>query len=137
MASARIFRIIMPVANLDVAVGFYQTLLDDAGVRVSPGRHYFSCGGVILAVYSPRADGDSTEPRPNFEHIYLAVSNLEEAFSRAQRAGGLSTATGDGNLPMGTIARRPWGERSFYMFDPSGNPLCVVDESTVYSASRT
>ena len=27
---------------------------------------------------------------------------------------------------MGHIARRPWGERSFYMQDPSGNPICFV-----------
>jgi predicted enzyme related to lactoylglutathione lyase len=136
MASARVFRIIVPVADLESAARFYQTLLDDAGVRVSPGRHYFACGGVILAVYSPKADGDRAEPRPNFEHIYFAVANLDECFSRAERAGGLSTQTGDGNLPMGTIARRPWGERSFYMFDPFGNPLCFVDEQTVYGGSQ-
>jgi len=27
--------------------------------------------------------------------------------------GGISEDVGDGNLPMGQIARRPWGERSF------------------------
>jgi hypothetical protein len=34
---------------------------------------------------------------------------------------------------MGVIAQRPWGERSFYMNDPSGNPLCFVDEKTVFT----
>ena len=33
---------------------------------------------------------------------------------------------------MGQIARRPWGEVSFYLHDPSGNPLCFVDEQSVY-----
>jgi predicted enzyme related to lactoylglutathione lyase len=137
MASARIFRIIVPVADLETAARFYQTLLDDDGRRVSPGRHYFGCGGVLLAVYSPKADGDRAEPRANFEHIYFAVADLDAVFSRAERTGGLSTATGDGSLPMGKIARRPWGERSFYMFDPSGNPLCFVDEKTVFTTGLT
>jgi hypothetical protein len=28
---------------------------------------------------------------------------------------------------------RPWGERSFYAEDPWKNPLCFVEEGTVYS----
>ena len=129
----RIYRVIMPVSDLDRAAHFYRQLLGDEGMRVSPGRHYFTCGGVILAVYSPRDDGDPVESRPNFEHVYFAVPDLEEVFQRAQRVGGLSTKTGDGHLPMGAIARRPWGERSFYMNDPSGNPLCFVDENSVFT----
>jgi len=137
VASARIYRVILPVADLERAVDFYRQLLADAGTRISPGRHYFDCGGIILAVYSPMADGDRTEPRPNFEHIYFAVTNLDEMFGRAQRAGGLSTETGDGKLPMGAIAKRPWGERSFYMHDPFGNPLCFVDERTLFTARQS
>ena len=53
-----------------------------------------------------------------------------------RQAGGLSTAIGDGNLPMGKIARRPWGEVSFYLHDPSGNPLCFVDEQSVYRGPK-
>jgi catechol 2,3-dioxygenase-like lactoylglutathione lyase family enzyme len=129
---ARIFRVIMPALELDRSVSFYQQVLGEEGMRISPGRHYFMCGGVILAVYNPKADGDSTEPRPNFEHVYFAVPDLEAFYERAERAGGLSSATGDGNLPMGKIARRPWGERSFYTNDPSGNPICFVDEATLF-----
>ncbi len=33
-------------------------VLGVAGERVSPGRHYFDCEGVILACFDPRADGD-------------------------------------------------------------------------------
>ena len=73
------------------------------------------------------------EPRPNCEHIYFAVGDLEDVYRRARRVGGLSTRTGDGDLPMGGIAQRPWGERSFYINDPSGNPLCFVDERTVFT----
>jgi catechol 2,3-dioxygenase-like lactoylglutathione lyase family enzyme len=130
---ARIYRVILPVTDLDEAAQFYRSLLDQEGRRISPGRHYFGCGGVILALYDPRADGDAADPRPNFEHVYFAVGDLEGAYHRAERVGGLSTVIGDGDLPMGKIARRPWGERSFYMHDPCGNPLCFVDESTVFT----
>ena len=123
----------MPALELDRSVSFYQQVLGEEGMRISPGRHYFMCGGVILAVYNPKADGDSTEPRPNFEHVYFAVADLEAFHERAERAGGLSSAIGDGNLPMGKVARRPWGERSFYASDPSGNPICFVDEGTLFS----
>jgi hypothetical protein len=34
---------------------------------------------------------------------------------------------------MGAVAERPWGERSFYMRDPAGNPLCFVDASTLFT----
>jgi catechol 2,3-dioxygenase-like lactoylglutathione lyase family enzyme len=131
--TTRLFRIVIPVDDLDAAARFYATLLDEPGARVSNGRHYFSCGGVILALYNPKADGDDTTPRPNFEHVYFAVDDLEAVYRRAQKVGGLSKETGDGRLPMGEIARRPWGERSFYMFDPFGNPICFVDSASVFT----
>jgi catechol 2,3-dioxygenase-like lactoylglutathione lyase family enzyme len=133
MASARLFRVILPVNDVDAAASFYAALLDDAGMRVSPGRHYFQCGGVVLALYEPRADGDNRTSRPNWDHVYFAVDDLRAVFDRARRVGGLSTHVGDGGLEMGEIARRPWGEVSFYVQDPSGNPLCFVDASTLFT----
>ena len=134
MASVRLYRVIVPVDDIERAAQFYRSLLGQDGMRISPGRHYFGVGGVILALYHPKADGDATQPRPNFDHVYFAVDDLDEVYRRAEGAGGLSQETGDGNLPMGAIARRPWGERSFYMRDPFGNPLCFVDTSTVFTA---
>lgn len=122
----------MPVTNIDEAARFYGTLLDQPGFRISKGRHYFDCGGVILAVFDAKADGDRAAVRNNPEHVYFAVPDLEAAFKRAEGVGGLSKAVGDGRLPMGAIARRPWGERSFYLNDPWGNPLCFVDEQSVF-----
>jgi catechol 2,3-dioxygenase-like lactoylglutathione lyase family enzyme len=131
--SIRLFRVIVPVDNLDIALRFYSALLESPGFRVSEGRHYFPCGEVILAIYDARADGDAGTAHPNFEHLYFAVDDLESVYRRAQTVGGLSTATGDGGLPMGEIATRPWGERSFYLGDPFGNPLCFVDAATVFT----
>ena len=131
-ASIRLFRVIMPVTNIADATKFYSALFAQPGFRVSNGRHYFECGGVILAVYDAVADGDREAVRHNGEHVYFAVPDLDAVFARAEKTGGLSTETGDGNLPMGRIARRPWGEQSFYMHDPSGNPICFVDAQSVY-----
>jgi catechol 2,3-dioxygenase-like lactoylglutathione lyase family enzyme len=132
MPAMKLYRVIIPVADLEPAHRFYATLLDQPGVRVSPGRHYFACGDVTLALYSPAADGDDRRPHPNFDHVYFAVEDLDTVYKRAQDVGGLSEEVGDGELPMGRIARRPWGERSFYMHDPFGNPLCFVDTATIF-----
>jgi catechol 2,3-dioxygenase-like lactoylglutathione lyase family enzyme len=129
----RLYRVVLPVDDLDAAVSFYAALLEQPGMRVSNGRHYFRCGGVILAIYDPRADGDDRAPRPNFDHVYFAADDLESVFARARKVGGLSAVMGDGRLPMGEIARRPWGERSFYMNDPFGNPICFVDAASLYT----
>ncbi len=131
----RLYRVILPVSDIEKAASFYSELLGMKGFRVSGGRHYFNCGGVILALFDPKGDGDKMEPRPNFEHIYFAVSDLETVYARAERLGGLNLETGDANLPLGKIAKRPWGERSFYMHDPFGNPICFVDEKTLFTGN--
>lgn len=132
-AVPRLYRVIVPVADLERAAKFYGELLGTPGKRVSGGRHYLDCGGVILALYQPSGDGDQEAPRPLPEHIYFAVADLEALFLRAEKLGGLSPETGDGGLPMGRIAMRPWRERSFYMQDPFGTPLCFVDEKTLFT----
>ncbi len=129
----RLFRVILPVSDIEEAATFYTQLLGLKGRRVSPGRHYFDCGETILALFDPGADGDDPGPRPNPHHIYFAVGALEDFYLRGQRLGGLSTQIGDGGLAMGKIETRPWGERSFYMQDPFGNPICFVDEATVFT----
>jgi catechol 2,3-dioxygenase-like lactoylglutathione lyase family enzyme len=129
----RLFRVIVPVADIDRAAKFYGELLSIEGKRVSGGRHYFDCGGTILALYDPQGDRDAQPARPLPDHLYFAVGDLDAVYTRAKKLGGLSTETGDGGLPMGEIARRPWGERSFYMKDPFGNPLCFVDDETLFT----
>jgi catechol 2,3-dioxygenase-like lactoylglutathione lyase family enzyme len=132
-AAPRLFRVIVPVADLERAAGFYEELLGVRGRRVSGGRHYLDCGGVILALLQPSGDGDEDEPRPLPDHLYFAVADLEACFERAQRLGALSQEVGDGDLPMGRIETRPWGERSFYLADPFGTRLCFVDEKTTFT----
>ena len=121
----RLYRVILPVFDIERATSFYRRLLDMPGRRVSPGRHYFDCQGTVLACYDPRADGDSFDARPNLGYLYFAVADLAAAFARAKAAG---CAALDPH-----IATRPWGERSFYAQDPFGNPICFVDAATVFT----
>ncbi|MDZ7729308.1 MAG: VOC family protein [Dehalococcoidia bacterium] len=125
----QLFRVIVPVDDIERAASFYEALLGFVGERVSPGRHYFDCGGVILACVDPRADGDAHDARPNPDHVYLAVDSVEEALTRAGAAGATPLNWPGEDAP---IAYRPWGERSFYTRDPFGNPLCFVQRGTEY-----
>jgi uncharacterized glyoxalase superfamily protein PhnB len=122
---ARLFRVIMPVADIDRAAEFYRQLFGDQGERVSPGRHYFQCGQTILACYDPSADKDEKSFSPNPEHVYFAVRDLDAEYRLARQAGCQWLEE--------SIQERPWGERSFYARDPFGNPLCFVDERTVFT----
>lgn len=88
--TVRLFRVIVPVEDIDRAAAFYAELLGAAGARVSPGRHYFDRGGVVLALYGPRADGDARGARPNPEPVYFAVADLDAVYRRAEQLGGLS-----------------------------------------------
>ncbi len=67
----RLFRMIVPVEDIERATAFYSRLLGIAGERVTSGRHYFDCQGVILACWDPLADGDPSFPGPNHGHMYL------------------------------------------------------------------
>ena len=131
---AKLFRVILSVADLDRAAGFYARVLGQKGQRVSPGRHYFDCEGTILACYDPKADGDDQDPRPIPEPVYFAVDDLEAIFKSAKEAGAhFSQDVVPGVGPLGEIAQRPWGERSFYASDPFGNPLCFVSRDSVFT----
>lgn len=132
MATPKLFRVILPVSDTDRAAHFYTAVLGIQGQRVSPGRYYFDCGGTILACFDPRADGDGWEPRPNQDHVYFAVDDIEQRHREAQSLGCLSKEQVHG-APAGAIVRRPWGERSFYAVDPFGNKLCFVDRATVFA----
>lgn len=132
-----LFRVIVPVGDIDRAASFYGIVLGSAGERISPGRHYFDCEGTILACYDPRADGDGGIATPLPEPVYIAVDDLESTYERAGEAGAsFSPATVPDVGPLGQIATRPWGERSFYMEDPFGNPLCIVARDSVFTGGE-
>ena len=131
---ARLFRVLIPVNDMDAAQTFYSAVLGAEGMRVSPGRHYFDCEGTIIACYDPQADGDGRAATPNPEPLYVAVSDIESTFAACRDAGAtFAEGAPPGVGPLGEIAARPWGERSFYVSDPFGNPLCFVAQDTIFT----
>lgn len=131
---AKLFRVLLPVSDIESAASFYASVLGIAGDRVSPGRHYFDCEGTVLACFDPAADGDDYEAVPLTEPLYIAVDDLQTTFGRARDAGAsFSDEVVPDVGPLGQIAVRPWGERSFYMSDPFGNPLCFVSRDSMFT----
>lgn len=131
--TVQLFRVILPVNDIERAAAFYSAIFSDPGKRVSEGRHYFDCGGTILACFDAKADGDDDAFAPNPEHLYFSVPDVEATYA-ACRAAGATFATGDvHDAPAGEIAVRPWGERSFYASDLFGNKFCFVDEATRFT----
>lgn len=128
--TARIFRVTLEVAELEAAAKFYSSLLDEPGKRHPGARHYYNCGGVILAVLDVSQGG--TRPTPGPKSLYLAVDNLEAVHKRATKLNALAPFSVHGE-PAAEMIERPWGERSFYVTDPWGNELCFVEEGTLYT----
>ena len=131
---ANLYRVLVPVSDIEAARNFYESVLGASGTRVSPGRHYFDCEGTILACFDPQADGDGYAAKPNPEALYLAVSDLKATYEACREAGArFSEGAPPGVGPLGEIAKRPWGEESFYAADPFGNPLCFVSRDSVFT----
>ena len=130
---ARLYRVILPVPDIEAATTFYAAILGAPGKRVSPGRHYFDCEGTILACYDPIADGDKHSMPANPEHIYLAVDDLDDAYARCKAAHAHFPTGKTGGSQLASIAKRPWGETSFYLRDPFGNPVCFVSRGTMFT----
>ncbi|MFB3068434.1 MAG: PilZ domain-containing protein, partial [Acidobacteriota bacterium] len=117
-----LYKVVLPVSNIDKAEAFYSHLLGTPGRRVSPGQHHFDCGGMILNCYDPVADGDSSQVPPSPHKLYFVVEDLEGVFERAKSAGCPSLDE--------QIDKQPWGDRSFSAQDPFTNSLGFLDEPT-------
>jgi len=121
----RLFRLNIEVGDIERAAAFYSELLGIEG-RVQMGaRCYFRAGPVTLQVVAVEA------PHVAAKALYFAVGDLDAVHARAESLACLSADMVHGT-PAGEAVVRPWGERSFYADDPWGNPLCFVDEGTIY-----
>jgi len=123
------FRLNIEVGDLAAAIEFYTKLLDIPGRKQPGARVYFEAGPVTLQVVDVSSVG---KPHPAAKALYFTVKDLDAAFARAKGLGCLSRESVH-DAPGGGIVVRPWGERSFYAEDPWSNPLCFVEEGTVYT----
>ncbi len=131
------FRLLLLAKDLRLSRRFYESLLATRGRLVAGGRVYFDCGSVILGIVEPSAEGESDRSTP-LEAVYFATKHLEAVHRRARKLRCLSPELlhDDRGQPMGEIVVRPWGERSFYAMDPAENPLCFVDDRTLFTGTR-
>ena len=127
-----LYRVILPVTDIEAGARFYAAILEEPGRRVSPGRHYFGDpdkGGAILALYSPSDDGDARRygvawRQHPLQYLYFAVDDLAAMHARCAAAG----------ASEGTeIDAMPWGETMFYALDPFGNPISFVKAGTEFT----
>jgi predicted enzyme related to lactoylglutathione lyase len=125
----RLFRLNIEVGDLKSAVSFYTKLLGVEGRKQAGSRCYFDCGPVTLQVVDVSS---VSQPHHAAKSLYFTVNDLEAAYERAKALRCLSSEEVHG-APAGGIVVRPWGERSFYAEDPWKNPLCFVEEDTVYT----
>jgi len=117
-----LYQVVLPVSDIDQAEKFYSHLLGTPGRRVSPGRHHYECGQVILNCYDPSAEGDSSQTSSSPHRLYFVVEDIEAVFERA-RSGGCASMDEQ-------ILSQPWGDRSFSAEDPFKNSLGFVDKTT-------
>ena len=123
------FRLNVEVGNLDSAILFYTKLLGIEGRKQAGSRCYFECGPVTLQVLDVSSQ---RQPHPAAKALYFTVKDLEAVYERAKALHSLSD-TEVHDAAGGGIVVRPWGERSFYAKDLWGNPLCFIEEGTVYT----
>ena len=130
MTTPKIFRVTLEVSDIDKAAAFYAKLLGTEGKRHPGARHYFDCGGVILAVLDPTKGGLTPTPGP--KSLYFAVDDVNAVHERASSLDALAPYKVHGESAA-AVTKRPWGERSFYVVDPWGNDLCFVEDGTLYT----
>ena len=128
--SPKLFRVTLEVADLERATQLYAALFGLDGQRYPGARHYFDCGGVIVAVLDVSRGG--MPPTPGPKSLYFAVDDVNAVHVRAAKLGVLAPYQVHGE-PASAVMTRPWGERSFYVVDPWGNDLCFCENGTLYT----
>src|SRR5829696_1581492 len=124
-----LYRVVLPVSDIERATAFYSSLLGRPGTRVAVGQHSFDCEGTVLTVHHVRADiGPRGDGRSHPHHIYIAVDNLEHLHGHAFYV--------PGGVVEPTIETHESGERCFEVRDPFGNLLCFVDRATVFTQTE-
>jgi catechol 2,3-dioxygenase-like lactoylglutathione lyase family enzyme len=125
-----LFRVTLEVGDLDQATELYADLFGMPGARHPGARHYFDCGGVIVALLDVSRGG--MPPTPGPKSLFFAVDDVDAVHDRAVARDVLAPYDVHGDS-AGAVLTRPWGERSFYVVDPWGNDLCFCENGTLYT----
>jgi hypothetical protein len=129
-AVPKLFRVTLEVSDLESATEMYGQLFAADGIRHRGARHYFDCGGVIVAVIDVSQGGLTPTPGP--KSLSFAVDDIDAIHQRAARLDVLAPYQVHGE-PAGEVLERPWGERSFYVVDAWGNDLCFCQNGTLFT----
>src|SRR4051794_37185880 len=129
---AKLHRVVLPVTHIDRIAAIYGELLELPGKRISPGLHYFDCGGPILSLYDQIADGVGwPHDRGSGDQLVqasISVPELDWVYWRAQELG---------FDRLSALRQNPInGERSCCLRDPCGNVIEFIEESTAFRGDR-
>jgi methylmalonyl-CoA/ethylmalonyl-CoA epimerase len=118
LSHASVCQILVPVDDLDRAIGFYRDLLGLPLLFTAPPQmSFFQCGSVRLLVGVPPAD----QPRQRVPALYLQVSDIHAVYDDLGRRG----------VPFGgpphVVHRTDTDELWLAEFlDPDGNQLALM-----------
>ncbi len=124
-----LYRVVLPVSDIERPTTYYSALLSMPGKRVSAGQHSFDCEGTVLTVRDARADSRRPDGGPSAQQVYFAVDDLEHMHGHAFYV--------PGGVVSAAIETLPSGERCFSVRDPFGNPLFFVDRATVFTPAES
>jgi catechol 2,3-dioxygenase-like lactoylglutathione lyase family enzyme len=125
----RLFRVMVPVGDIDAAAAFYGRVLGMAGERVSGGRHEFDCEGTILVCEDAGAAGEVAGIGAHRGTVSLATDDLLGTWRRL--------VADLGTRGVSPIEDQQRGERTVHASDPWGNRVCFVDRATVTGGRRS
>ena len=88
--SPKVFRVTLEVADLEYATQLYGDLFGQDGQRHPGARHYFDCGGVIVAILDVSRGGMPPTPGPKSLSSRSTTSTL---FTRGRTGSACSRPT--------------------------------------------
>ncbi len=101
---AKLFRVVLPVSDIELAAEFYFQVLGVKGKRISTGKHFFECEGFTLSCYDPLANGDKLGQgwmHHENQYTFFSVKNLDAIFFRLMK---IPDAEIDSNIKENELA---------------------------------
>jgi predicted enzyme related to lactoylglutathione lyase len=117
---ASVCQILIPVDDLDRAIGFYRDTLGFSLLFTAPPQmSFFQCGSIRLLVGVPPED----HPRQRVPAIYFEVQDIEAVCKELERRG--VALGGQPHIVHRTETTEVWLAE---FLDPDGNQLALMSE---------